>query len=61
MLPTIMPEASNLYYYYIKMFNAEKSEYFKRKLILTENNCDDNYKYKLMYETSWKLPIDTKF
>lgn len=50
----------NLYHYYSKMFNAEKSEYFKTKLLLTESNLDDNYKYKLMYETSWKLPISTK-
>lgn len=51
----------NLYHYYLKMFNTEKSEYFKTKLLCTGSNCDDNYKYKLIYETSWKLPISTKF
>ena len=51
----------NLYHYYLKMFNTEKSEYFKTKLLLTGSNFDDNYKYKLMYETSWKLPISTEF
>lgn len=50
----------NLYHYYSKMFNTEKSEYFKTKLQLTGSNFDGNYKYKLMYETSWKLPIITK-
>ena len=50
----------NLYHYYIKMYNFEKSEYFKTKLLITGANCDDNYKCKLMYETSWKLPINDK-
>lgn len=50
----------NLYYYYVKMFNLEKSEYFKEKLLLANIKCDDNYQYKLMYETSWKLPINIK-
>lgn len=48
----------NLYHYYVKMFNIEKSEYYKKKLVLANIDFDDNYKYKLMYETSWKLPID---
>lgn len=47
----------NLYHYYVKMFNVEKSEYYKRKLELANIKYDDDYKYKLMYETSWKLPI----
>lgn len=48
----------NLYHYYTQMYNFEKSEYFKTKLLLTGHNCNDNYKYKLMYETSWKLPLN---
>ena len=51
----------NLYHYYKKMFNLEKSEYYRTKLPLTSSNCDGNYKYKLMYETSWKLPISIKY
>ena len=43
------------------MFNLEKSEYYRTKLPLTSSNCDGNYKYKLMYETSWKLPISIKY
>ena len=48
----------NLYYYYIKMFNYEKSEYYKSKLLQENIKYDDTYTYKLMYETSWKLPIN---
>lgn len=51
----------NLYHYYLKMFNTEKSELFKTKLLLKGKKCGENYDYKLMYETSWKLPISTKF
>ncbi|MBE5927416.1 MAG: hypothetical protein E7270_10685 [Lachnospiraceae bacterium] len=50
----------NLYHYYIKMFNYEKSEYYKKKLLQENIEYDSVYKYKLMYETSWKLPINTK-
>lgn len=48
----------NLYYYYRKMYNFTKSEYFKSKLTAENIKCDGDYNYKLMYETSWKLPID---
>ena len=48
----------NLYHYYIKMFNYEKSEYYKTKLLQKNIKYDDGYKYKLMFETSWKLPIN---
>lgn len=48
----------NLYHYYTKMFNFEKSEYYKTKLLKRNIKYDDVYKYKLMYETSWKLPIN---
>ncbi len=48
----------NLYYYYVKMFNFEKSEYYKSKLLLTNIKFGENYKYKLMYENSWKLPLN---
>lgn len=37
------------------MYNSEKSAYFKTKI---GSNCDGDYKYKLMYETSWKLPLN---
>lgn len=47
----------NLYHYYLKMFNIEKSEYYKNKLLFGNIKYDGNYKYKLIYETSWKLPI----
>ena len=45
----------NLYHYYSRMYNSEKSAYFKTKI---GSNCDGDYKYKLMYETSWKLPLN---
>lgn len=45
----------NLYYYYVKMFNFEKSEYYKSKLLLTNIKFGENYKYKLMYENSWEI------
>lgn len=47
----------NLYHYYLKMFNFEKSEYYKNKLLLENIRYDGDYNYKLIYETSWKLPI----
>lgn len=50
----------NLYHYYVKMFNSEKSKYYKTKLVSANIKWDDNYKYKLIYETSWKLPINIK-
>jgi hypothetical protein len=50
----------NLYHYYLKMFNYEKSEYYKIKLLHANIKYDNNYKYKLIYETSWKLPINIK-
>ena len=40
------------------MFNFEKSEYYKSKLLLTNIKFGENYKYKLMYENSWKLPLN---
>lgn len=40
------------------MFNLEKSNYYKGKLTLSNIDFDDNYNYQLIYETSWKLPID---
>lgn len=46
----------NLYHYYLKMFNFEKSEFYKNKLLLENIRYDGVYKYKLIYETSWKLP-----
>ncbi len=48
----------NLYYYYKKMYNFTKSEFYKSKLLSKNEKCDGNYNYKLMYETSWKLPIE---
>lgn len=48
----------NLYHYYVRMFNLEKSNYYKGKLTLSNIDFDDNYNYQLIYETSWKLPID---
>lgn len=47
----------NLYHYYVQMFNFEKSEYYKTKLLQENISYDDTYKFKLIYETSWKLPI----
>lgn len=40
------------------MYNYEKSEYYKTKLLQENIKFDNDYKYKLMYETSWKLPIN---
>lgn len=51
----------NLYHYYINMFNYEKSECYKTKLSQENLKSDDTYKYKLLYETSWKLPINIKY
>ena len=48
----------NLYHYYLKMFNYEKSEFYKIKLLQKNINYDGSYKYELMYETSWKLPLN---
>ena len=48
----------NLYHYFVKMYNYEKSEYYKTKLLQENIKFDNDYKYKLMYETSWKLPIN---
>ncbi len=48
----------NLYHYYVRMFNLEKSNYYKGKLTLSNIDFDDNYNYQLIYETSLKLPID---
>lgn len=50
----------NLYFYYKKMFNLEKSEHYKSKLVRAGIECQENYYPKLMYETSWKLPIMTE-
>lgn len=48
----------NLYFYYVKMFNMEKSDYYKNKLIEAKFNYTGDYNYQLIYETSWKLPIN---
>lgn len=48
----------NMYHYYQKMYNYEKSEYFKIQLLQANIECNGIYRYKLMYETSWKLPIN---
>ena len=50
----------NLYFYYSKMYNMEKSEHYRLKLLKENILYSDTYKYKLMYETSWKLPINIK-
>lgn len=47
----------NLYFYYTKMYNYEKVEYYRKKLDETDMQYSNTYKYKLIYETSWKLPI----
>lgn len=47
----------NLYHYYHKMYNVEKRDYYKSKLISAHYPVDGIYEYKIMYETSWKLPI----
>ena len=47
----------NLYFYYTKMYNYEKIEYYRKKLDEANMQYDNTYKYKLIYETSWKLPI----
>lgn len=46
----------NLYHYYQKMYNLEKMEEYKNKI--KEDTIKSNYKMKLMYETSWKLPLN---
>lgn len=48
----------NLYHYYVKMYNFEKIEYYGAKLQDLNIRYEGQYKYKLMYETSWKLPIN---
>ena len=47
----------NLYHYYSKMYNTEKSEIYKNKLTDLSITDFTDYKMKLMYETSWKLPL----
>ena len=42
------------------MYNMEKSEHYRLKLSKENILYSDTYKYKLMYETSWKLPINIK-
>lgn len=46
----------NLYYYYQKMYNLEKMEEYKNKI--EEDIIKNDYEMKLMYETSWKLPLN---
>ena len=50
----------NLYHYYMKMYNFAKSEYYKTKLTAANIKYDGNYTYKLIYETSWKIPLAVK-
>ena len=50
----------NLYFYYMKMYNTSKSEYYKAKLTAANIKCDHKYTYRLIYETSWKMPITFK-
>lgn len=46
----------NLYHYYQKMYNLEKMEEYKNKI--EEDIIKNDYEMKLMYETSWKLPLN---
>ncbi|MBO3757473.1 hypothetical protein J5O02_10655 [Streptococcus suis] len=47
----------NLYHYYNRMYNIDKSEVYSNKLMHKKiRNCKE-YKMRLMYETSWKLPL----
>ncbi len=46
----------NIYRYYTMMYKNKESNYYKAKL--TKEFLNSNEKYKLMYETSWKLPLE---
>lgn len=47
----------NLYYYHLRMYNTSKSDYYKKKLDDEKISYGDEYACRLMYETSWKIPI----
>lgn len=47
----------NLYHYYNKMYNVDKAEVYNNKLTHHQIKNFKEYKVRLMYETSWKLPL----
>lgn len=47
----------NLYHYYSKMYNTDKANIYSNKLIDDQIKNSKDYKMRLMYETSWKLPL----
>ncbi len=47
----------NLCFYYKKMYNTAKYEYYMAELAKNGKEPYGEYHEKLMYETSWKLPI----
>ncbi|TFU95585.1 hypothetical protein E4T68_04255 [Granulicatella sp. WM01] len=47
----------NLYHYYSKMYNNDKAKIYSNKLVYNQIKNFTEYKMKLMYETSWKLPL----
>lgn len=47
----------NLYHYYSKMYNIDKKEFYRQKLINSHIQNFEDYKMKLIYETSWKIPL----
>ena len=48
----------NLCHYYYRMYNSEKVEMYCNKLADNQIKNFSDYKMKLMYETSWKLPLN---
>ena len=48
----------NLCHYYYRMYNSEKVEMYYNKLSDNRIKNFSDYKMKLMYETSWKLPLN---
>ncbi|WP_044475503.1 hypothetical protein, partial [Streptococcus suis] len=47
----------NLYHYYNKMYNVDKAEVYNNKLTHHQIKNFKEYNVRLMYETSWKLPL----
>lgn len=48
----------NLYHYYLRIHNTAKVETYRNKLIDRQIKNFTDYKMRLMYETSWKLPFN---
>lgn len=48
----------NLYHYHYRMYNIDKADVYNNKLVHTQVTNFTDYKMRLFYETSWKLPLN---